>query len=112
MFEKIEDKINKKIEFAEDFRYRYGLQEAMATVKDVMNEYQYKSKAVNDTKKQLTRKDYFLKKFPYVAKCNNGTPNMCAAMVGFLTTCPHFDSKFNGDSSKCINCWNEVGIDK
>lgn len=61
MFEKIEDKINKKIEFAEDFRYRYGLQEAMATVKDVMNEYQYLNKTDNDTKwtMQKTRKDVF-----------------------------------------------------
>ena len=114
MVDKIEVQINKKIEFAEDFRYRYGLQEAMAIIKDVMNEYQYLNKTGNDTKgtMQKTRKDVFLEKFPYVDKCNNGIPNMCAAMVGFLVTCPHFDSEFNGDSSKCSNCWNEVGIAK
>lgn len=111
MFEKIEVQINKKIEFAEDFRYRYGLQEAMATVKDVINEYQYEHSESNHIKKRLTRKDYFFKKFPHSKRCLAGIPNMCVVTAGFIETCPYFIPEkyaiFLGTSDTCINCWSE-----
>lgn len=110
LFDEIEVKINKKIEFAEDFRYRYGLQEAMATVKDVISEYQYKHSASNHIKKQMTRKDCLFKRFPYAKKCLTGIPNMCTVTAGFIETCPYFSPDghpmFLGYSEKCINCWN------
>lgn len=111
LFDEIEVKINNKIEFAEDFRYRYGLQEAMATVKDVLSEYQYKHSASNHIKKQMTRKNCFFKKFPYAEKCLTGIPNMCTVTAGFIETCPYFSPEkyaiFLGTSDTCINCWSE-----
>lgn len=116
MFDKIEVQINKKIEFAEDFRYRYGLQEAMATVKDVMNEYQYKNNAVNDTEKHVrkTRKDDFFEKYPYACRRNNGTPSVCAYLLNYVhlkSQCIHLDNygncDFDGEYNACRNCWNE-----
>lgn len=116
MFEKIENEINKKIEFAEDFRYRYGLQEAMATVKDVMNEYQDKNNAVNNTEKysRKTRKDDFLEKYPTALQCANGTPYVCAYILNYVrnrTECIRSDKygfcNFDRYSNACINCWSE-----
>ena len=104
MFEKIEDKINKKIEFAEDFRYRYGLQEAMATVKDVMNEYQYKNPVVNDTNGviQKTRKDDFFEKHPNAARRLSGEPVVCAKKIGYTAQCVESNTGF----PLCEVCWN------
>lgn len=103
MFEKIEDKINKKIDFAEDFRYRYGLQEAMVTVKDVINEYQYKSSTANDTEKRVrkTRKDDFFTKHPNARKSSSGEPVICAENVGYTFGCIKSTSGF----PMCHKCW-------
>lgn len=116
LFDKIEVQINKKIEFAEDFRYRYGLQEAMATVKDVMNEYEYKNNAVNNTEKhsKKTRKDDFFEKYPNALRCADGTPYVCAYILDYFrnrTECIHPDKygfcNFDRYSNACRNCWRE-----
>ena len=116
MFDKIEIQINKKIEFAEDFRYRYGLQEAMATVKDVMNEYEYKNKVDNQTEGtiQITRKDDFFEKYPYACRRKNGTPSVCAYLLDYVhlkSQCLHLDNygncDFDSEYTACMQCWSE-----
>lgn len=104
MFDKIEVQINKKIEFAEDFRYRYGLQEAMATIKDVMNEYEYKNKMNNYTKEtiQKTKKDDFFEKHPNAKRHLSGEPVICAKKAGYAEQCVESNTGF----PLCEVCWN------
>lgn len=116
MFDKIEIQINKKIEFAEDFRYRYGLLEAMATIKDVMNEYEYKNNAVNNTEKhsKKTRKDDFFEKYPNALRCVDGTPHVCAYILDYvrnrkecIRSYKYGFCNFDKYSDTCRNCWSE-----
>lgn len=48
-----------------------------------------------------TRKDDFFEKFPYAKKLSDGTPEVCAAKVGYLRECPHPNVE-----DYCKECWN------
>ena len=48
-----------------------------------------------------TRKDDFFEKFPHAEKLSDGTPEVCAAKVGYLRECPHPNVE-----NYCKECWN------
>ena len=48
-----------------------------------------------------TRKDDFFEKFPHAKKLSDGTPEVCAAKVGYLRECPHPNVE-----DYCKECWN------
>ena len=45
--------------------------------------------------------DDFFEKFPYAKKLSDGTPEVCAAKVGYLRECPHPNVE-----DYCKECWN------
>lgn len=63
---------------------------------------------------QKTRKDDFLEKYPNALRCADGTPYVCAHILGYVrnrTECIRSDKyglcNFDRYSNACRNCWRE-----